>query len=202
MVIDRALFAQECVRQGTIFGDNPHFLLGVAQFRSGISDDSNGDQIGPFRLKQGEWNANCNSDEFDVHFTPTQISSATRQCAVVGFMMHRAFDAFQSKIGRDPSARELYLQQWPDAVTKTFDSDFQKSFDDTASLIGPAAGAVLDDPRTLPPLITNIGQTTTRPVPPLDAPVAPEWYRLASKEIGTHEEGNNSGPAITRHRQV
>ena len=202
MVIDRALFAQECVRQGTIFGVNPHFLLGVAQFRSEISDDSDGDQIGPFRLKQGEWNANCNSDEFDVHFTPAQISSATRQCAVVGFMMHRAFDAFQSKIGRDPTAKELYLQQWPDAVTKTFDSDFQNSFDDTASLIGPAADAVLDDPRTLPPLIKDIGQTTTRPVPPLDGPVAPEWYKLASNEIGTHEVGDNSGPAISRYRQL
>ena len=202
MVIDHALFAQECVRQGTVFGVNPHFLLGVAQFRSGISDDSDGDQIGPFRLKQGEWNANCNSDEFDLHFAPTQISSATRQCAVVGFIMHRAFDAFQSKIGRDPSAEELYLQQWPDSVAKTFASDFQEAFDDTAPLMGSAAGAVLDDSRTLPPLITNISQTTSRPVPPLDGPAAPEWYGLASKEIGTHEEGDNSGPAITRYRQL
>src|ERR1700730_19157864 len=146
MVIDRALFAQECVRQGTIFGDNPHFLLGVAQFRSGISDDSNGDQIGPFRLKQGEWNANSNSDEFELHFTPTQISSAGRQCAVFGLMAHRAFDAFISENGGDPSAKELYLQQWPDTATKNFDSDLQKAFDDTAALISPAADAVLDDP--------------------------------------------------------
>jgi uncharacterized protein (TIGR02594 family) len=202
MVIDRALFAQECVRQGVFFAVNPHYILGVAQFRSGISDDSNGDQIGPFRLRQGEWNANSNSDEFELHFTPTQISSAGRQCAVFGLMAQRAFDAFVSKNIRDPSAKELYLQQWPGSLTKTFDPDFQKAFDDTAALIGPAADAVLDDPQSVPPLITNTGQTTTRPVPPLDAPAAPAWYQLASNEIGIHEQGNNSGPAIARYRQL
>jgi hypothetical protein len=31
MVIDRALFAQECVRQGVFFGVNPHYLLAVAK---------------------------------------------------------------------------------------------------------------------------------------------------------------------------
>ena len=29
MVIDRALFAQECIRQGVFFGVNPHYILGV-----------------------------------------------------------------------------------------------------------------------------------------------------------------------------
>jgi uncharacterized protein (TIGR02594 family) len=202
MAIDRALFAQECVRQGAFFGVNPHYILGVAQFRSGISDDSNGDQIGPFRLKQSEWDANSNSDEFELHFTPPQITSAGRQCAVFGFMAHRAFDAFISKDGRNPTAKELYLQQWPDAATATLDSDFQKAFDDTAALVGPAADAVLDDPQAVPPVITKTDQTTTRPVPPLDAQGAPQWYTLASKEIGTHEEGDNSGAAIARYRKL
>jgi uncharacterized protein (TIGR02594 family) len=202
MVIDRALFAQECIRQGVFFGVNPHYILGVAQFRSGISDDTNGDQIGPFRLKQGEWNANSNSDEFELHFAPTQISSAARQCAVFGLMAHRAFDAFISKTGRNPSAKDLYLQQWSDAVPATFDSDFQKAFDDTAALVEPAADAVLDDPESVPPLITAADQKTTRPVPPIDASGAPEWYKLAMKEIGTHEEGDNSGPAIARYRRL
>src|SRR5205085_3838537 len=172
MALDRALFAQQCVRQGAFFGVNPHYILGVAQFRSGISDDSNGELIGPFRLKQSEWDANSNSDEFDLHFTPAQIGSALRQCAVFGFMAHRAFDAWISANGRNPSARELYLQQWPDAATATFDADFQKAFDDTAGLVDPAAAAVLDDPQTVPPVIKTTDQTTTRPVPPLDPQAA------------------------------
>src|ERR1700755_1421275 len=103
MVIDRALFAQECVRQGVIFGVNPHYLLGVAQFRSGISDDTANDEIGPFRLPQGQWNANSQSSDFGLDFLPTQIGSATRQCAVSGLMAHRAFDDFSSRNGRSPT---------------------------------------------------------------------------------------------------
>jgi uncharacterized protein (TIGR02594 family) len=202
MVIDHPLFVRECVRQGVIFGVNPHYLAGVAQFRSGISDDNDGDQIGPFRLKQGEWNANSNSDEFDIHFAPTQIGSAARQCAVFGLMAHRAFDAFVSKIGRNPSAKELYLQQWPNTSAKSFDLDFQNAFDNTAGFIGPAADEALDDPRSVSPLITKIDQTITRPVPPLDPHGAPEWYRLALNEIGTTEDNDNSGAAIARYRKL
>ena len=36
MPLDRASVAEECVRQGFYFGVEPHFLLAVAQFRSGI----------------------------------------------------------------------------------------------------------------------------------------------------------------------
>jgi uncharacterized protein (TIGR02594 family) len=202
MVIDRALFAQECVRQGAFFGVDPHYILGVAQFRSGISDDSSGDRIGPFRLTQGEWDANSNNDEFELHFTPTQIGSAARQCAVFGLMAHRAFDAFVSAKGRNPSVKELYLQQWQDTPQKTFDTDFQKAFDDTAALIDPAVDEVLDDPESAPPVITATDQTTTRPVPPLDPAGAPQWYQKAFNEIGVHEQGNNSGPDLARYRQL
>ena len=100
------------------------------------------------------------------------------------------------------SAKDLYLQQWPDAVPATFDSDFQKAFDDTEALVEPAADAVLDDPELVPPLIATVDQKTARPVPLIDASGAPEWYKLAMKEIGTHEEGDNSGPAIARYRRL
>ena len=117
-------------------------------------------------------------------------------------MAHRAFDAFVSKIGRNPSAKELYLQQWPNTPAKRFDLDFQNAFDNTAGLIGPAADEALDDPKSVPPLITKIDQTITRPVPPLDPNGAPEWYRLALNEIGTTEENDNSGAAIARYRKL
>jgi len=174
MAIDRARFAQECIRQGIFFGVEPHYLLGVAQLRSGISDDSSNGQIGPFRLKQAEWDANSNDDEFDVHFTPTQISSPVRQCAVFALMTHHAFDAFVSKNSRNPTAKELYRQQRPEADTATFAADFQKALDDTAALVDPAADAVLDDPKSIP-TITKADEPTSGPPQKLGPePVVPE----------------------------
>src|SRR5436190_6115353 len=155
MAIDRATFAEQCTRQGVIFGVNPHYILAVAQLRSGMSDDKVGAEIGPFRLKQGDWDANSNSDEFQFHFQPQQINSWIRQCVVFGLMAHRAFDAFVSTNGHSPSAKELYLQQWPEAATPTLSADFQRTLDDTIALLGPAADAVLDEPKSAPLAITH-----------------------------------------------
>jgi len=204
MAVDRALFAEECVRQGVFFRVEPHFLLAVAQLRSGISSDNDGDRKGPFRLTQAEWNANCTNEEFDIHFKPEQIASAMRQCAVFGLMAHRAFDAFVSAKGRNPNAKELYLQQWPDADSPTLSADFQKALDSTVDLLAPAAKEVLDEPKSAPPPIAKPDQETTRPVPPLAARAgSPEWYNCALNEIGKREVGNtNNGPEITRYRQL
>ena len=151
MAIDRPTFAQECVRQGVFFRIEPHYLLGVAQLRSGIADDNNSDgaQIGPYRLTQAEWDANCHNDEFDVHFTSAEITSWRRQCVVVGLMAHKAFDAFVSASNRNPSALELYLRQWPAAAGATLAADFQAALNTTAALVDPAADVVLDDPQTI-----------------------------------------------------
>lgn len=203
MAIDRADFAQECVRQGVIFRIEPHYLLAVAQLRSGISDDSADGKVGPFRLTQAEWDANSNDDEFDVHFKPAHITSTTRQCIVFALMAHRAFDAFTSDSARSPSALELYLRQWPAATSATLADDFQKALDATADLLGPAAQAVLDDPQSAPPPITTPEQPTTRPVPPSELGGAPEWYQLATNELGKREIGDsNDGPEIRRYRQL
>jgi uncharacterized protein (TIGR02594 family) len=202
MAINRADFAEECMRQGVFFRVEPHYLLAVAQLRSGISGEDDGDRKGPFRLTQAEWDANSNNDEFDLHFKPAQIESPPRQCAVFGLMAHRAFDAFVSTNSRSPSAAELYLQQWPEAATPTFSSDLQRVLNDTAALLGPAAAAVLDDPSSAPPAITKPDQSTTRPVAPNIPGAAPQWYQLATQEIGTREEGDNSGAAIARYRRL
>lgn len=200
MSIDRAKFAEECVRQGVIFRVDPHYILGAAQLRSGISDDSSGERIGPFRLTQAEWNANRDDNEFDVHFTPEQITSTIRQCVVYGLMANRAFDAFSSANGRNPSVKELYLQQWPQGDTPTLVADLQKALDGTAALIGPAAAAVLDDPKSVSP-IRKPDQSTTRPLPPANPAGGPEWYALAIAELGKREIGDtNNGPEITRYR--
>ena len=149
MAIDQALFAQECVRQGVFFRIEPHYMLGVAQLRSGIADDTIRGEFGPFRLTQTLWDANRQNDEFDVHFTSAEVSSWRRQCVVFGLMAHGAFDAFVLANGRNPSAKELYLQLWPDAPTVTPPADFQKALDDTAKLVDPAADSVLDDSQSV-----------------------------------------------------
>lgn len=202
MTIDRPDFAQECVRQGVIFRIEPHYLLAVAQLRSGISEGSADGKVGAFRLTQAEWDANSNDDEFDVHFKPTHITNTTRQCIVFALMAHRAFDDFVSDNARNPSALELYLQQWPATKSGSLAADFQKALDATADLLGPAAGAVLDDPQIAPLPIATPEQSTTRPVPP-PTTSGPEWYNLATAEIGKREIGNsNDGPEIRRYRQL
>jgi putative chitinase len=164
--------AEECARQGFYFGVEPHYLLAVAQLRSEISSDDDGVRKGPFRLTQNEWDANSNDDDFDIHFTPTQISSPLRQCAVFALMTNRAFSTFVKANNRNPSTKELYLQQFPGVDT----TGLQKALDDTAALIGPAADAALDEPQAVsilpnpetptsgPPVITP------DPIPPV--PVA------------------------------
>lgn len=182
MTIDRALFAEECVRQGVFYTIQPHYLLAVAQLRSKISDETEGDRIGPFRLTQAEWNASSNDSLFDVHFTPEQIHSATRQCAVFGLMALRAFDAFEDANSRAPSVLELYRQQWPEAPS----DGLQAALDDTAALMAPAADAVLDDPKSATPIATAeqpvatpVQQFTSDPIPEAPAGGAGSMLTLA-----------------------
>ena len=53
--LDRKKFADECLKQGKKFGAYAHYMLAVAQLRSKISDDKNGELIGPFQFKQDQW---------------------------------------------------------------------------------------------------------------------------------------------------
>jgi hypothetical protein len=161
MAIDRAAFAEGCVRQGLSCGANPHYLLGVAQLRSKISDDKAGDQIGPFRLTQTEWNQRCTDSAFNLDFLPADITDPDSQVAVFAVMARRSFDAFEAASNRTPSARELYLQQFPGADSATLATDLKAALDATAALVDPAAAAVLDDGQAPPAKITNPDQ----PVP-------------------------------------
>jgi lysozyme family protein len=155
MAIDRADFATNCVRQGLYCGINPHYLLGVAQLRSGISDDKQNDQIGPFRLTQDQWNANRTADDFAFDFEPEDINEWDMQCAVFALMAHRAFEDFQKANNSEPSALQLYVKQWPSAQSDTLANDLQKALDDTAALLQPAAQKVPDAPPSMPPVIDD-----------------------------------------------
>lgn len=170
MPLDRGSIAEECVRQGVYFGVEPHYPLAVAQLRSGISSDDDENRKGLFRLTQAEWDANRNSDDFDIHFEPAQISSPIRQCVVFTLMAHDAFEAFVKTNDRNPTAKELYLQQFPGADA----TGLQAALDNTAPLIGPAANAVLDDPQSVS-TVSNADRPTSGPpiITPDPIPPAP-----------------------------
>jgi len=153
--IVRSNFAEECVRQGISCGTNPHYLLGVAQLRSKITEGRDGERIGVFRLTQGEWNLTCTDIAFDLDFLPSDIDDTDSQIAVFAVMARKAFDAFLTTRNRNPSAKELYLQQFPAAATQTLSADFKTALDATAALVDPAAEAVLDDVQANPPKITD-----------------------------------------------
>src|ERR1043166_52584 len=145
MPLDRTDFAEECVRQGVYVGVEPHYLLAVAQLRSGISSDDDGERKGPFRLTQAEWDNNRNDDEFDIHFTADQINSPLRQCTVCALMANRALKAFVLAKNRNPTSKELYLQQFPGADA----SGLHGGLGAPAPFAGAAAAAVLDEPQAV-----------------------------------------------------
>ena len=114
MAIPRSNFAEECVHQGVRFGVHPHYLVGVAQLRSGISDTSDGDRIGPFRLTKTEWNANSFDEMFDISdFEPGDINDPNMQCCIYALMTLRAQNGCLARLSRLPDAVELYREQWP-----------------------------------------------------------------------------------------
>jgi len=150
MAIDRGDFAKESVREALNCGASAHYMLAVAQLRSGIADGAVNDEIGPFRLKQADWDAHCKDVQFELDFLPTDISDPDMQIPVFAVMIRRAFDTFATAKSRNPSAQELYLQQFPGAPQATLTADLKTALDATAGLVDPAATALLGDPTTLP----------------------------------------------------
>jgi hypothetical protein len=147
-------FAKECILQALYCGTNAHYLIGVAKMRSGLKDTNNAanTEMGPFRLTQTEFNQYCTDTEFEFHFLPEHIDLWFVQIPVVALMAHRASDKFFLANNRNPTAEELYLQQWPVPPNlATLRADFTQALTDTAGLITAAADRVLDDP--VPPVV-------------------------------------------------
>jgi lysozyme family protein len=138
--------------------------LGVASLRSGITEGSKNGEIGPFRLTQAQWDAHRADDEFAFDFLPEDINEWDMQCAVFSLMAHRAFDTFALAKHRDPSALELYLQQWPAAQSATLSADFQTALNNTAALVDPAAAAIPNAAPSVPPRIVDPVQPAPRAV--------------------------------------
>src|SRR4051794_14220496 len=112
MTIHNGDFARNCVNQGLFREVNPHFLLAVADFLSGIKDDTIGSKIGPFRFTQADWNAKLTDPAFDNSLTPADINSPGMQCVFAAVQTFQAQEPLVQTLNRYPSVNELYAK-WP-----------------------------------------------------------------------------------------
>jgi hypothetical protein len=113
MAINREDFARDCADEAFRFGVNMHYLLALAELLSGINDDSDGDRIGPFRIKQVDWDARGSDPELEVNLLPAHINRPGLQCVYAALQTLRAQEKFlkQSR-GKFPNADQLYAI-WP-----------------------------------------------------------------------------------------
>jgi hypothetical protein len=142
--INKQAFFRQCWLEGLSSAVFPHYLAGVAKLRSDIKNDTQDNQIGPFRFLQAEWNAGINDAVLKlIDFASRDIKDWDFQLAMYAAMAHRDFEALKTALGRPPSAHELYLGQ----------------------LIGPkaAAAAVTNPDDTI--------QTALTAVPDADIPI-------------------------------
>jgi hypothetical protein len=144
MSINREDFARDCADQAFRFGVNAHYLLAVAELVSGINDDSEGDSIGPFRIKQTDWDTLGSEPKFELTLQPDQIKRPGMQCVFAALQTLRAQEKFLKRSrGRFPSADELFAI-WPNQAPPAGKS-LQRALNDTASLIEAAEKEALDD---------------------------------------------------------
>ncbi|MCI0600869.1 MAG: D-Ala-D-Ala carboxypeptidase family metallohydrolase [Beijerinckiaceae bacterium] len=105
-------FVENCVLQSLFYGVQAQYLAACAEIRSHIQlKGSAGNEIGPFRLLQSEWDAHRKDDAFGVDFESKLIKNFRFQCAVFALMTSHAYDAIRAALNRLPNAAELYLTQ-------------------------------------------------------------------------------------------
>jgi hypothetical protein len=177
MAIVRSDFAAECVEWSIYCGIEAHYVLGVAQLRSQIKDDSSGDMVGPFRLTQAIWDAYRSDDEFDFTYSAADIQSWRAQCLVFSVMSHRALDRFYTSNNRNPSALELYSGQFSAANDATLAQNFKAALDATANELQAAAKATGNVSSDVA-VITNPSSPT-----PHQAPGQPNLQGLSPQQV-------------------
>jgi hypothetical protein len=110
--VDNAAFFRQCWLEGLKTAVFPHYLAGVAKLRSDIMNDTQSNQIGPFRFLQAEWDAGRKDAALNlIDFGSGDIQDWGFQLAMFAAMATRDFDAVKTVLGRPPSAHELYLTQ-------------------------------------------------------------------------------------------
>src|SRR5262249_5603881 len=147
VAINRLQFAEECVSQAAHFDVHPHYLVAVAQLRSGIADDTEENRVGPFRFTQNEWDAHRVNTDHNLEFLPDEITSWRAQCSVFAMMTFRTQNSLLERSGRYPSPIELYREQWLDSraeVPRVKDA-LRSALDSTAALVDSAADVLSDE---------------------------------------------------------
>jgi GH24 family phage-related lysozyme (muramidase) len=154
---DEVIFADLCVLHGQMQGVVPHYMLAVAMHRSGLTDTSDGDEIGPFRITRAQWEAHCKDPEFDLDL-PTAIQPWYKHPVVFAVMARRAEKAL-NPTGADarPSALDLYKHQWPDEPATSDQLD--RAFKATADHEIAAVDKVLDKPAEQPTTNDHFAET-------------------------------------------
>jgi hypothetical protein len=187
MAIDRAFFASECVNQGLYMGVPPHFLVGAAEFRSGISDDAPEPRIGPFHVTSDEWLANACDNDLEINLPIEMRSSWAVQCMFAALFAKRGMESFVARDGRYPNSVELYKELWggdPEAQAASLPDQLQAALDKTAALMGAAFTEVLGAAPTAP---TRIESTATVVPPSSDTSSGPEPSR--SEQLFVEKSG-------------
>lgn len=151
--VDNAAFFRQCWLEGLSTAVFPHYLAGMAKLRSDIKNDTQNNQIGPFRLLQSEWDAGRKDPTLSlIDFGAADVQDWGFQLAMFAAMAAQDFEAIKTALGRSPSAHELCLAQ----------------------LIGPTAAAIaLANPSAS--IAADLG-------PPLQASALP-WGGLTGAQV-------------------
>lgn len=144
MPIIREDFARDCADQAFRFGVNSHYLLAVAELLSGIKSGRKGQQIGPFRITQADWNSQGSDPAFELSLQPADIKRPGLQCVFAALQTLRAQEKFQQQNdGKFPNATELYAI-WPNQVPPA-GKTLEAALESTKDLVEPAEKAALED---------------------------------------------------------
>lgn len=138
MAINREDFAQQCVESGVWVGVQPHFLMAVAQLRTGIVNRTGGEAIGPYRVTEAEWNADGSHPDLQIHLPADRRKMPFVQVLHAAIRTLRVSQAFSQEQGRHPTSVELYRAAWPDdpdIAVAGFDARLQAALDATRAEI-------------------------------------------------------------------
>ena len=138
--LDKLVFADACVQKSIVWGVNAHYLMSIAQLRTGVIDDKDkNNDIGPFALSPTEWAFYAGLPEFDLGIAPEDINNWRLQCVVFAVMIVNTQQKIASLIGDQPTYSQLYLAQILGA--KTAFAAISNPNQTLSGLIGAASAA-------------------------------------------------------------
>jgi Phage tail lysozyme len=147
--IDLDSFATASVVQALFFGVNSHYTVALALLRSKkadgtLSDEAVNDAIGPYMINQDSWDAGCVANDLEIVLQKEQVTGWRFQCIFAALNAYRSQCRFLDRLGRYPSALELYGEQWPGEAAPSA-SEWQSALDRTRDLVAQTLEKELED---------------------------------------------------------